>query len=87
MNELITANSLTDLTSESTPIDFNIRKQKYDSNCTCITNWFAHAGTHCSLSRPEPVNAFESIAGLVNTMVDEINLPVQFREQSDVPSL
>jgi hypothetical protein len=60
--------------------------QKYDSNCTSRTNWFDLAGTRCSLSEPEPLNAFESIEGLLNIEVDDICLPAYFWEQSDIPS-
>jgi hypothetical protein len=60
--------------------------RRYDSNCTSRTNWFDLAGTHCALSEPEPLNAFESIEGLLNTEVDDICLPAYFWEQSDVPS-
>jgi len=60
--------------------------QKYDSNCTSRTNWFDLAGTHCTLSEPEPLNVFESIDGLLNTEVDDLGLPAYFWEQSDIPS-
>ena len=60
--------------------------QKYDSNCTSRTNWFDLAGSHCTLSEPEPLNAFASIEGLLNIEVDDICLPAYFWEQSDVPS-
>jgi hypothetical protein len=59
---------------------------EYDSYCTSQTNWFDLAGTRCSLSEPEPVNAFENIEGLLNTEVDDPILPAHFSEQSDVPS-
>jgi hypothetical protein len=76
---------LPDLISEITPIDHHIRMQKYDSNCTSRTNWFDLAGTHCTLSEPEPLNTFESIEGLLNTEVDNICLPAYFWERSDTP--
>jgi len=60
--------------------------QKYDSNCTSRTNWFDLAGTYCTLSEPEPLNAFESIEGLLNTEVDDLCLPAYFWEQSDTLS-
>ena len=60
--------------------------QKYDSNCTTRTNWFDLAGTHCTLSEPEPLNAFESIEGLLNTEIDDLCLPAYFWEQSDTLS-
>jgi len=49
-------------------------------------NWFDLAGTHCCLSEPETLNTFESIEGLLNTEIDDLILPVNFWEQSDVPS-
>jgi hypothetical protein len=61
--------------------------QKYDSNCTSRTNWVDLAGIHCTLSEPEPLNAFESIEGPLNIEVDDIVLRTYFWEQSDVPSL
>ena len=38
------------------------------------------------MSEPEPLNAFQSIEGLLNTEVDDLILPAYFWEQSDVPS-
>jgi hypothetical protein len=38
------------------------------------------------LSEPEPLNAFESIEGLLNIEVDDVYLPAYFWEQSDTPS-
>jgi hypothetical protein len=38
------------------------------------------------LSESEPLNTFKSIEGLLNTEVDDICLPTDFWEQSDVPS-
>jgi hypothetical protein len=29
-------------------------------------NWFDLAGTHCTLSEPKPLNAFESMGELLN---------------------
>jgi len=37
------------------------------------------------LSEPEPLNAFESIEGLLNIEVDNICLPAYICEQSDTP--
>jgi hypothetical protein len=59
---------------------------EYDSQCTTRTNWFHFAGTHCTLSEPEPLNGFESIKGLLNTELDNVYLPAYFWEQSDTPS-
>jgi hypothetical protein len=67
-------------------MDHHIRMQKYDSNCTSRTNCFDLAGTHRTLSKQEPPNAFESIERLLNTEVDDICLPAYFWEQSDTPS-
>jgi hypothetical protein len=61
--------------------------QKYNSNCTSRTNWFDLAGTHCTLSEPEPLNAFKSIEGLLNTEVDNICLPAYFGNNQILPSL
>jgi len=58
----------------------------YDSHCTSRTNWFDLAGTHCSLSNPEPWNSFECIEGLLNTDVIDLTLPPYLWEQSGVPS-
>jgi len=77
---------LPDLISENLFIDAHIRMREYDSNCTSRTNWFDLDGTHRSLSEPEPLNAFESIGGLLNTVVDDLILPAYFWEQSEVPS-
>jgi len=80
-----TADSVLDLISTIFPIDHHIRKQKYDTNSTSRTNWFHLAGIHCTLSEPEPLDAFESIEGLLNTEVDDICLPAYFWEQTDTP--
>jgi hypothetical protein len=81
----ISADSLPDLISETTPTDHHIPMREYDSNCTSRTNWFDFAGTHCTLSKPEPLNTFKSIEGLLYTEVDDICLPAYFWEQSDTP--
>jgi hypothetical protein len=60
--------------------------QKYDSKCTSRTNWFDLASTHCILPEPEPLNAFESIEGLLKTEVDDTSLSADFWEQLNVPS-
>jgi len=60
--------------------------QKYDSNCRSRTTWFDLAGTFCSLSEPEPLNAFESIEGLSNTEVDNLDSPAYSEEQSHILS-
>ena len=83
---LTSYHDLPDLISVNTHLDPHIPKQKYDSDCTSWTNWFDLAGTCCSLSEPEPLNAFESIEGLLKTEVDDLTLPAYFWEQSDVPS-
>jgi len=83
---LISADSLPDLISDITPNDHHTRMQKYDSNCTSRTNWFDLAGTHCTLSEPEPLNPFESIEELLNTEVDDLCLPAYFWVRSDTPS-
>ena len=77
---------LQDALSVSTPIDHHIRMQDYELNSTPRTNWFELAGTWCSLSGPEPVNAFESIEGWLDTEVHDVVLPAYLWEQSDVPS-
>jgi hypothetical protein len=41
-------------------------------------NWFDLAGTPCTLAEREPLNAFESIEGLLNTEVDDTCLPAYF---------
>jgi len=58
----------------------------YNSNFTSRMNWSDLAGTHCSHSEPEPLNAFESIEGLLNTEVDDLVLPAYVWVQLDVPS-
>jgi hypothetical protein len=80
------ADSLPDLISETTPIAHHTRMQMYDSNCTSRTNWFDLAGTHCTLSEPEPLDTFESIEGPLNTEVDDTCLSAEFWEQPDTPS-
>jgi len=60
--------------------------REYDSNCTSRTNWFDLAGTCCTLSEPERLNPFERIEGKMNAAVDDLVLPADFWEQSDVPS-
>jgi len=75
-----------DLISISTHINPHTPMSKYDSNSTSQTYWFDHAGICCSLSELEPLNAFETIEGLLNTEVDNLILPAYFWKQSDVPS-
>jgi len=77
---------LPDLISANTYINPHIRMREYDSNCTSQTNSFDFAGTHYSLSEPQPLNAFESIEGSLNTEVDNLILPAHIWEHSDVPS-
>ena len=77
---------LPDLISISTHTDPHIQMQKYDSNCRSRTTWFDLAGTFCSLSEPEPLNAFESIEGLSNTEVDNLDSPAYSEEQSHILS-
>jgi len=83
---LTSYHNLPDLISIRRYIDPHIWMQKNDSNCTSWTNWFDLARTYCSLSEPEPLNAFESFEGLLNIDVDDLILPAYFWEQSDVPS-
>ena len=52
---------LWDLISVSIQTDPHIQIRKSDSNCTSQTNLVYLAGTHCSLSEPELLNAFERI--------------------------
>jgi len=49
-------------------------------------NWFDLARTHSSLSKPEPFNAFDGIEALLNIEVDDLPLPADVWEQSDIPS-
>jgi len=86
MIALTSFHDLPDLISANTHIDRHFRMRKYDSNCTSRTDWFDLAGTQCSHSEPEPLNALQSIEGLSNTEVDDLILPAYFWEQSDVPS-
>jgi len=86
MMVLTSYHDLQEFISANTHINRHIWMQKYDSNCTSSTNWFHLAGTHCYLSKPEPVNAFESISELLNTELADLTLPAYFWEQSDVPS-
>jgi len=79
------ADSLQDLISDIITIDHHIWMQNYDSNCTSRTNWFDLAGIHCTLSEPEPLNAFESMEGELKIEVDDICLPTYFWAQSDTP--
>jgi hypothetical protein len=58
---------------------------EYDNQCTTRVNWFHLAGTPCRLSEPEPLNAFDSIQGLLRTTLEE-PLPAYFFEQSDTPA-
>jgi len=83
---LTSYSDLPDLISIGTHTNPHIRMREYNSHCTFRTNWFDLAGTYCFLSKPEPLNAFESIEGLLNTKVDNLTLPAYFWEQSDVPS-
>ena len=77
---------LPDFISTNTPIVPHIPMRERDCNCTSQTNWFDCAGTHCSVSEHEPLNAFESIEGLLNTEVDDHILPAVSSEQPDGPS-
>jgi len=86
MIALTTYHDFPDLISTNAHINPNIRMQEYDSNCISRTNWFDLARTNSSLSKPEPLNAFEGIEGLLNTQIDDLTLPAYFWEQSDVPS-
>jgi hypothetical protein len=61
--------------------------QEYDGNGTSQTNWFDLAGTSCTLSEPEALNAFDSIEGLLNTEVDDICLPASFGISQTFPLL
>jgi len=83
---LTSYHDLPDLISVSTHSDPHSRMWEYNRDCTSRTNWFDFAGTHCSLSEPEPFNAFGSIEGLLNTEEDGLILPTYFWEQSDIPS-
>ena len=58
--------------------------REYDSNCTSRTNWLDLAGSHCLFSEAEPLNAFESIEGLLNTVVDDLTLLAYFCDILDV---
>jgi len=83
---LTSYHDLPDLISISTHTCPRIRMQNYDSNCTSRTNLFDLAVTYGLLSEPEPLNAIESLEGLLNTEVDDLTSPAYFWEQSDVPS-
>jgi hypothetical protein len=74
------------LISADTLIDHDIRLREYDSNCTSRTNWFDLAGTPCFVFEPEPLNAFDSIEGVLLSSLEEEPFEACFWEQSTVPS-
>jgi hypothetical protein len=60
--------------------------QKYDSNCTSLTNLFDLSGIPCMVFEPKPFNAFNRLKVILAATFEEGPLKAYFWEQSTAPS-
>jgi len=84
---LTSYHDLPDLISLNTHTELLIRMRECDSYCTSRTNWCHLAGTFRSISKPKPVNAFDSIGVILAESLEAEPLASAFLEQSAVASL
>lgn len=78
---------LPDSISVSTHIGPHTWMTEYDSDCISRSNWCDLVRVSCSISEPEPLNAFDSIGAILAERIEDELLEAAFWDQSAVPSL